>query len=110
MEPEEKEICAYLKGVAGQFVSAREICRRAGGKWRYRDNPEWAIPFLVHLVERKVLESDATSHYRLIKRNKKNRMGKWLSPQMREILESSGKDLGGVVPDEDVEEDGTAPN
>ncbi len=110
MEQEEKEICTYLKGVPGQFISAREICRRAGGKWRLRDDPKWAMPFLAHLVEKKVIESDATGHYRLIvKRDKKNPKGKWLSPQMKRILEKSGKDFTHVIPDEYLEEDGKAP-
>ena len=90
MDAEEKEICNYLKGFAGQFISGREICRRAGGKWRYRESPEWAVPFLTRLVEKKVLESDASGHYKLIKQSKKDQKGKWLSPKMKEILSSNG--------------------
>jgi hypothetical protein len=105
MEQEEKEICAYLKSLPGQFISGREICRRAGGKWRHREDPKWALPFLAHLVEKKVIESDSTGHYRLIiKQNKKNPKGKWLSPQMRRILESSGKDFTHIISDDYLDE------
>jgi hypothetical protein len=121
MDQEEKEICTYLKEVPGRFISGLDICRRAGGKWRYREDPEWALPFLARLAEKKVIESDSTSHYyRLVlKRDKKdpkepdkknpqepkNPKGKWLSPQMRAILEKSGKKFEQVAPDESVDED-----
>jgi hypothetical protein len=104
MEPEEKEICAYLKTLPGQFISGREIARRAGGKWRYRERPDWAAQFLQQLVEKKIIESDSTGHYRLIIKEeyKKNPKKKWVSPQMQRILEKSGKDFTHIIPDEDI--------
>jgi hypothetical protein len=105
MEPEEKEICAYLKSLPGQFISGREISRRAGGKSRYRENPHWAAPFLTQLVDKKIIESDSTGHYRLIlKEDKKDKRKKWMSPQMKRLLESSGKDFTHVISDEDLPE------
>lgn len=101
MEPEEREICAYLKTLPGQFVSGREIARRAGGKSRFREDPNWATPFITQLIEKKVLESDATGHYRLpVKDDRKNRKNKWVSPQMKSILEKSGKDFTHIIPDD----------
>jgi hypothetical protein len=101
MLPEEKEICIYLKSLPGQFVSAREIARRAGGKWRYREDPQWAEAVLVSLLEKKIIETDSTHHYRLIiKEDKKPR--KWISPQMKKILEKSGKDFTHIIEDEDL--------
>jgi hypothetical protein len=98
MEPEEKEICNYLRTLPGQFISGREIARRAGGKWRHRENPKWAAPFLTQLVEKKVIESDSTGHYRLIiKNDKKTGDRRWVSPQMKSILENSGKDFTHVI-------------
>ena len=38
METEEREICIYLKSWNGQFVSGREIARRAAGKRRFRED------------------------------------------------------------------------
>jgi len=104
MQTEEREICAYLKSMPGQWVSARDIARRAGGKSRFRDDAHWAVPFLAHLLEKKIIETDATRHYRLItKEDKKTK--KWLSPQLKKILESSGKDFTHVIEDEDLPAD-----
>ena len=36
MDADEREVCNFLKAYAGQYVSAREINRRAGGKWRFK--------------------------------------------------------------------------
>jgi hypothetical protein len=101
MELEEKEICTYLKSLRGQFISAREIARRAGGKWRFQDDPNWAVPFLGYLVEKKLIEADSTGHYRFIIKDKDPRK-KWLSPQMKNILEKSGKDFTHVIEDDDL--------
>jgi hypothetical protein len=101
MTAEEKEICSYLKSMPGQFVSARDIARRAGGKWRFRENPQWADAPLERLLDTKIIETDSTHHYRLIvKSEKKNK--KWISPQLQRILEKSGKDFTHVIEDEDL--------
>ena len=101
MDADEKEVCNYLKSCAGQFVSAREIARRAGGKWRFRDDPNWAMPILLHLVEKGYLESDATGYYRLRPTDKRKKRQKCVSPQIKAILEQSGKDFGDILsPDE----------
>ncbi len=100
IEQDERDICTYLKSMPGQFVSAREIARRAGGKSRFRENPDWPEPVLIRLLEKKVIETDSTHHYRLIvKPEKKGK--KWVSPQMKKILEQSGKDFADVLEDED---------
>ncbi len=91
MDADERDICLYLKGWPDQFISAREIARRAGGKWRYREEPNWAIPVLTRLVEQGLIESDSTGHYRLIRVKKKEKKKRWVSPQMKEILDQSGK-------------------
>jgi hypothetical protein len=97
MDADEKEICAYLKSLPGQFISGREIARRAGGKWRFRESPDWVAPVLARLVERKLLESDSTGHYRLAPRTRGEKTNKWVSPQIRQILRNSGKDFGEVT-------------
>ncbi len=104
MQPEEeREICAYLKSFPGQFVSGRDIARRAGGKWRYRENPEWATLVIERLLEKKIIESDSTHHYRLIVKDRK-KSKKWVSPQMKKILERSGKDFKHIISDEELED------
>jgi hypothetical protein len=106
MDSEEREICTYLKGYPGQFVAAAEIARRAGGRKRFHKNPHWAIPFLTRLVERKVVEPDATGHYRLIppaEAAKKKKQKRWVSPQIQAILERSGRSFEGPIAIEDHE-------
>ena len=96
MDPDQKDICTYLKSHAGQFVSAREIARRAGGKWRFRDDPNWATQGLLRLVEQGILESDASGYYRL-RATEKKKPRKWISPHIKAILEKSGKDFGDML-------------
>ena len=96
MDSDDKDVLNYLRSYGNQFVSAREIARRAGGKWRYRDNANWATPVLRRLVEMGILESDANRYYRIRPKGKK-KSKKWISPQIRAILEKSGKDFGEVL-------------
>lgn len=102
MDADERDICNYLKSWPGQFVYGRDIARRAAGKWRFREEPDWAVPVLARLVERGLVESDATGHFRL--RIKKSKAQKWVSPQIKEILEKSSKDFTGVYEIDDDEE------
>lgn len=96
MDSDEKDICTFLKSYHGQFVSVREIARRAGGKWRFRDDPNWATQSVLRLVERGLLESDASGCYRL-RPTEKKKPKKWISPQIKAILEKSGKGFGGIL-------------
>jgi hypothetical protein len=96
MDADERDICLYLKGFPAQFVSFGEISRRAGGKRRYRVEPEWATPILGRLVEKGIVESDSTGHYRLKGRPKREKPARWVSPEIRQILEKSGKDFNQV--------------
>jgi hypothetical protein len=107
MDADERDICLYLKGFSGQFVSIREIARRAAGKRRFRNEPEWATPVLIRLVEKGVLESDSTGHYRLKPRPKREKQTRWVSPEIRKILEKSGKDFNSVFELNEEEEDST---
>jgi hypothetical protein len=104
MDADERDICLYLKGYPGQFVSYREISLRAGGKHRYRQDPDWASQVLSRLVERRTVESDATGHYRLKKPPKTNQVERqWVSPEIKKILEKSGKKFEGVLEVEEEE-------
>ncbi len=105
MDADEREILDYLKSYRGQFVSGREIARRAGGKWRFRENPNWSVPILRRLVERGLAETDSCGHYRaILQEKKKKEKKKWLSPEIRKLLEESGKKFGETV---DIDEDQT---
>jgi hypothetical protein len=96
MDADETEVCTYLKAFRGQFVSPKELARRAGGKWRFRENPSWATPILLRLVEKGALECDASGYYRLREKDKQ-KSKKWVSPQIKAILEHSGKDFGDLL-------------
>jgi hypothetical protein len=92
MTQDEKDICLYLKSWPGQFVALIQIARRAGGKRRFHKDPGWAVPILKQLVERGIVEADATGHYCLKKEDKRKKAPQaWVSPQMRSILDQSGK-------------------
>src|SRR6267378_4337472 len=92
MDADERAISLYLKSWPGQFVSGKEIARRAAGKSRFRNDPNWAVPLLSRMVETGILESDATGHFRLRPRDKKKEKKRFVSPQIKKILEQSGKD------------------
>jgi hypothetical protein len=104
MDADERDICIYLKSWMGQFVSMAEIARRAGGKRRYREDPNWAVQVLVRLVERKIVESDSTGHYRLKPKSKTQKEQKWVAPEIRAILERSGKNFDEVFRIEEDDE------
>src|SRR5215831_19037053 len=106
MDADERDICIYLKSWPGQFVSGREISRRAGGKRRYREDPNWAAPALSRLVERQFVESDTTGHFRLRRKarmQQQQQQGRWVSPEIRTILQRSGKDFGQIIEIEEPE-------
>jgi len=104
MDADEREIYYYLKGYGQEFISAREICRRAGGKHKFRVSPEWAKPVLSRMVERGILESDSSGHYRLRPMNRKDERRKFVSPQIAKILKQSGKDFGeAILLDDDLD-------
>jgi hypothetical protein len=103
MDADERDICNYLKSWPGQFVYGRDIARRAAGKWRFREDPGWATPVLTRLVEQGLVESDSTGQYRL--RIKKEKPKKWVSPEIKEILDKSSKDFSQVFEIDDPEDE-----
>jgi hypothetical protein len=108
MDADEQAICDFLRSWPHQFIAVREICRRAGGKKRYRDDPYWARQAVLRLVEKGLLESDAAGHYRLVPPKKKDKPVKWVSPQIKQILKQSGKGFEEVIdlgdPDDYIDE------
>jgi len=107
MDSDERAICDYLKSWPATFVSGREIARRADGKRRFRDQPQWAYPVLSRLLETDHIETDGLGHYRFkVTGLEKRRNQKWLSPQMRRVIERSGRDFTEVF---ELPEDNPAP-
>lgn len=102
MDAEEKEIFEYLKTFGDQFVAAREICRRAGGRKKYDKSPHWAIALLRMMVDKEILESDSSAHYRIRQEIKRKKEKHWLAPHIKKMLEEKGVDPHKTV---DIEAD-----
>ena len=101
MDADEREIYDYLKTFGEEWVSAKEVCRRAGGKRRYNEDNNWAKPILHHLKEQGILEGDQLGRYR-IKPAKKTHKGRWVSPDIEKILREGGlKPEGQAAPPTD---------
>jgi len=89
MDADEREVFDFLKPFGEEWVNAKEICRRAGGKRRFHEDPHWAKPVLQRLKDRRILEGDALGRYR-IKPPPKHGKGRWVSPEIDKILRESG--------------------
>jgi len=110
MDADERDIFRFLKSWRGQFVAMREICRRAGSKQRFQEEPEWAMQALLRMVGRGILESDATGHFRIKRVSKKDRNKLLVEPDIAKISEENGEipeesgvkaeDAGDIAPDE----------
>lgn len=105
MDADERDICNYLKSWPGQFVYGRDIARRAAGKWRFRKDPGWAAPVLARLVEKGIVQADATGHYRLRIKTGQEKEKKWISPQIKSILQRRDKERVNPIYNLDEDED-----
>ena len=97
MDADEREIFQFLKSWGGEFIGAVEVCRRAGGKRRFHDDPNWAKVPLARMAERGILEGDQSGRYR-IKPVKKHKQ-QWVAPDIAKILQESGGESGTGVGD-----------
>jgi hypothetical protein len=108
MDADERDIYEFLKAWGTDYIAAREVCRRAGGRRRFNEDPEWAKPVLLRMEERGIVESNSTGHYRVkpVPRKKPKRDQRWISPEIAKILKESGVEVenaaeeSGVAPDE----------
>lgn len=64
LSAEALEIIAYLKTAPNKFVSILEISRRAGGKKRFEESPNWARDLMAPLIDAGLLEMNSRGHYR----------------------------------------------
>jgi|ERR1700733_4763803 len=96
MDADEREIFYFLKTWGEEYVSVKEIARRAGGKKKFHENPEWAKPLLMRMQERGVVESDATGRYRVKPVKKQDKSKRWVAPDIAKILQESGVEVEGV--------------
>lgn len=95
MDSEEREIFQFLTTWGAEFVSYREIARRAGGKQKFHKNPDWARPLLTRMQERGILASDAQGRYRIKPVAKKSKATRWVSPDIAKILQEKGVNVEG---------------
>lgn len=93
MTSDEREIFQFLKSWGHDFVTAREIARRASTKKRFHADPNWAKPFLISMTERHILESDVNGRYRIKPKPRQKKGNKWVSPEIAKILKESGVEV-----------------
>jgi hypothetical protein len=106
MDSDQRDILNFLQTWGVEFVSAKEICRRAGTKKRFYRDAGWAKPILQIMVEHGILESDQSGRYRIKPQPKKLRNGRWVSPDISKILKGNGvpvnaNDLEIIIDDPD---------
>jgi hypothetical protein len=89
MDADEREIYEYLQGYGEEWVNAKEVCRRAGGKRKYNEDNNWARPILQRMKELQILEGDMLGRYR-VKPDPRAHKEKWISPDIEKILRESG--------------------
>ncbi len=101
----ERDIYYYLKPRKDEFVPAREISRRVGGRRRFRYNPGWAEPVLQRMVERGILEMNGEEQYRLKPVQRPDTAGKiWASPEIANLLKKRGKATDHLLTGDDDDE------
>ena len=102
MDADEREIFHYLRKDREVFVAAATISRQAGGKLKFRADPDWAKEALLRMAERGIVEMDATGACRLKpmpKRSSAEKATTWVSPQIADMLRKSGKKFDVLIPD-----------
>ncbi len=61
---DELEILNYLQSWNGKFVSLGEICRCAGGRRKFQEQPSWAKGLMPRLVDSGQVAVNENGHYR----------------------------------------------
>jgi hypothetical protein len=62
---EEQIILQYLVHCGETGASAREICRKASTKDRWKEDERWAMPFLSALKDKAMVETSPAGTYRI---------------------------------------------
>jgi hypothetical protein len=96
MDTDEREIFQFLKTWGTEYTGAMEICRRAGSKRKFHQDPNWAKPILVRMAERGILQSDLSGRYRIKPMPKAKHGTKWVAPDIAKILKESGVEMDAV--------------
>lgn len=94
MSSDEREILNYLQTWGGEFINAKEVSRRAGTKKRYHEDPDWARPIMMSMVENGLLECDLNGRFRAKVERRKGHKQIWVSPDIEKILSEKGIEIG----------------
>jgi hypothetical protein len=105
MDTDEREIFQFLKSWGANFINATEICRRAGGRKKFHEDPGWAKPILLRMAERGILESDNSARFRIKPVPRKAKHTQWVSPDIAKILAESGVEGEGAAADGNIGSD-----
>jgi hypothetical protein len=101
MTGDEQTVIDYLQSWPFTFISWREVSRKADRKQRYLDNPSWALPILLGLANKEIVEKDAMGYFKLLpqdhKKARKGKLKRHVSPQILNILTRSGRNFDGVT-------------
>jgi hypothetical protein len=65
MDADEREVFDFLSNYGEEWISAKEVCRRAGGKRRFTEDNNWAVPVLKRLKDSQAIEVDTMGRYRI---------------------------------------------
>jgi hypothetical protein len=87
MDADEREVFDFLSNYGEEWISAKEICRRAGGKRRFYEDNNWAIPALKRLKDSHAIENDQMGRYRIPPAKEKEQH---ISDEAEKLLRESG--------------------
>ena len=75
LSADEQIILQYLTHCGPVGASAREICRKAATKDRFKEDERWAMPFLSALKDKSVLVTTASGAYALPDKGENKKLG-----------------------------------
>src|SRR6266481_6714309 len=65
MNTDDQTVLSYLESFKDQFISHTEVSKRAAGKRRFIENPDWGRTVLQRLALQGVLEVNSFGQYRI---------------------------------------------
>jgi len=89
MDADEREVYNYLESYHGQYVSVKEICRRASTKKRFAKEPDWAREVLNRMKDQGLVESNMGGRYRL--KDEHGEKEEHMSEDTAKIIEEGGQ-------------------
>jgi hypothetical protein len=75
LSADEQMILQYLKTCGETGASAREICRKAATKDRWKEDERWAYPVLSSLKDKRAIETNRAGNYILPPESEKKKLG-----------------------------------